>query len=662
MRRTGFILVSCFLCFKLIHSYSFNELKSESHLEIVAIESRSLESDKEEIENKPSILYDLAILNSLLNLPTPTISYVNSSSTTSSTPVISATSSSPITTSETIQVGYPYIPGPYYGDTPLLTELLFNHTFENSYGNPFTFTYKPPIGLEFNRVVLTLNNLITDYQYDRLAHLSFNEAEIWRSSTIEPYGNKTIVQSSYNKDVSIYLKLFQEESFVRFDLGNIISSRLQGAPNIQVYVSYYNAEPEDLNNIPINVGGDLIDIASRPSIFSTAKHASRVYPLTNLTSESEPDVPLPESSIHVELPTDIPRNTTRLILSIFASGNSNEEFWYSNTFQEYTNIFQDEGVDLYGHGPGRLVEVYYNSQKVATQSPQPFIFTGGFSPDLWIPIVANDAFDLPSIDVDITALLPEVWGEGGYIDILVTNGTSESSSSIGSNWLVSANLLTFEDESVHFGSGSVLTITNTSAIDTKAEATSPGALDQSLHGIYLASISSEVTFELNNGSTIQSIIQLDTYASISNVQSLRDYSATQSIDHLGNSLRSVVITTFENIVLFEHYSTYGYPLQILYSSSNDSNSNGWSAISDVNVNITKLIGIFIDGSLAYNSQLLISSSLFEQTEKEGNHGNGSSTAHYSVQQYYPFTPLEFNRYVQSANNKLTGDTSYGGFN
>ncbi|CAH2355445.1 hypothetical protein CLIB1423_26S00958 [[Candida] railenensis] len=663
MRKTVFIFISCISCFKLVNSSGLNNLNSESSLEIIEIQSRSLESEENEIENNPSIGYDLEILNPSSNLPTPTISYVNSSSTTSSSPVISATSSLPITTSETIQVGYPYIPGIYYGDTPLVTELLLNHTFENSYGVPFTFTYKPPAGLEFNRVILTLNNSITNYQYDRLAHLSFNGAEIWRSSTIEPYGSKTVVKSSYNKDVSIYLKLFQEESFVRFDLGNIISSRLQGAPNIQVYISYYNVDLEDANDIPINVGGDSIDIAGRPSIFSTAKHASRVYPLTNITSDSESDVPLPENSIHVKLPTDIPRNTTRLILSIFASGNSNEEFWYSNTFQEYTNIFQDDGVKLYGYGPGRLVEVYYNSQKVATQSPQPFIFTGGFSPDLWIPIVANDAFDLPSIDIDLTALLPEVWGDSGYIDILVTNGTSESSSSIGSNWLVSANLLTFEDESVYFGNGSVLAITNTSVVDTRAEAATPGALDQSFFGVYQASISSEITFELKNGSIIQSIIQSDTYASISNIQALRNYSSTQSIDHLGNSSRSVIITTFDDVVLFEHNSTYGYPLQISYSSFNDSNSNGWSAISNVNVNITKLIGIFIDGSLAYDSQLLeVSSSLFEQTAKEGNHGNGSSTAHYSVQQYDPFTPFSYNRNVQSTDNKLTGDTSNGGLN
>lgn len=49
----------------------------------------------------------------------------------------------------TFQVGYPYIPGSYYGE-PVSTVLLATHTFGNSYGVPYTFTYTPPGNISFD--------------------------------------------------------------------------------------------------------------------------------------------------------------------------------------------------------------------------------------------------------------------------------------------------------------------------------------------------------------------------------------------------------------------------------------------------------------------------------------------------------------------------------
>lgn len=656
MRTPFLILLTCFINLNLVNYIFFCLLGRASADSGVELDLRSVEEPSLPLDKFKG--YRSAHSNSLLIIPSPTTSGSNASSS-SSISLLSTSSTSLLstTTSETFQLGYPYIPGSFYGE-PVLSKLLLNHTFENSYGKPLSFAYSPPVDIEFNRVVLTLNNLITDYQYDRLAHLSLNGAEIWRLSTIEPYGSKTVVKSTYNKDVSYYLKLFQEESIVGFELGNIISSSLDGAPNVQIYINYYYVDTEVT---PIGVGGDLIDESGEPSIFSSAKYASRVYPLTGESHESSPDVSLPSDSIHVELPNDIPRNTTRMILSIFASGNSQEEFWYSNTFLEFQNVFKDQGVELYGYGPGRLVEVFYNSQKIATQAPQPFIFTGGLSPDLWIPIVANDAFDLPSIDIDVTALLPEVWGGLGYIDILVTNGTSDSPDSIGSDWLVSANLLTFEDKTVKAGDGELLSITNTSLVSANAKLTSPEELDQSLVGSYSAAMISQVKFELKNGSMIESVIKLSTCATISNIQTLKNYSSIQTIDHIGHSQRSLEIWSLEDNVLFNQSSTYEYPLQVILSSFNDSSPDGWIATTNASVNITKHISKSDGEDVIYTSDLSqVSNSIFLETEKDGNHGDGNSTSQYSVLQYYPFQPFSYSRNAKSLYNKLISDSSIGG--
>lgn len=557
---------------------------------------------------------------------------------------------------ETIEVGYPYIPGPYYGQ-PVLTNLLFSHVFGNSYGVPFNFNFSPPEGIEFNRVILTLNTSITDVQYDRLAHLIINGAEIWRTSTIEPDGPGTIFQSTFSKDVSTYLKFFQQESFIEFDLGNIVTPSLQGAQNVQLYVSYYNVEGDD---IPFGLGSDLIQAISSKEevIFSIAKPASIIIPLTSVNSTSSPTKYLPQDTINVNIPS-LNQNTTRLILSIFASGNSNEEFWYTNAFLEYVDLFDAEGDTMIGYGPVRVISVYYNGQKVATQIPQAFIFTGGLSPSLWQPIVANDAFDLQSIDIDLTALLPNIWnndgGHGGNFVIEITNATSPSPS-IGSDWIVSANLLTYEHELVIKGSGHVVSITSSDNVSPLGNAPGDGTLYQSISGEFQASVYSNIEFQLKDGSTISSIVELTTLSKVSNVQHYDNYGNYQSVDNVGHAERIISISDDLNNLLYDYKSTFDYPLDVIINATNNTIPTGWSYDIDVNITLSKSVDIsLLDGSVYQADVREVGNSIFSMTNS-GNQGHGSTSSSYELTQENPFPQLRYNRDVSSVNNTIISDT------
>ncbi|KAJ5668070.1 uncharacterized protein N7477_006640 [Penicillium maclennaniae] len=81
----------------------------------------------------------------------------------------------------------------------------------------------------------------------------------------------------------------------------------------------------------------------------------------------------------VSLPND---NGTVFIL---ASGNGDEEFWYTVR--------------------SASVELLIDENLAGISWPYPILFTGGVDPGLWRLIASNDAYELPSFEVDITPSL-----------------------------------------------------------------------------------------------------------------------------------------------------------------------------------------------------------------------------------------------------------------
>lgn len=111
---------------------------------------------------------------------------------------------------EVLSVAFPLKPEKKYGK-PVYESVLIDNVFD-SWGKPLVHKFVPPKDVEFNRVVLTLKTSVDGVQYDRLAHLYVNGAEIWRTSTIEP-GARSVF-SEFKKDVSAYTTLFQKLSLI----------------------------------------------------------------------------------------------------------------------------------------------------------------------------------------------------------------------------------------------------------------------------------------------------------------------------------------------------------------------------------------------------------------------------------------------------------------
>lgn len=464
------------------------------------------------------------------------------------------------TSQEQISLAYPFIPKASYGE-PVFSSKLIDHKF-STWGEPSIHDFKPPVGIDYNKVVLTLNVSVDGVQYDRLGHLIVGGSEIWRTSTIEP-GSKN-VYSSFKKDVTEYVSLFQEKTRIVFKLDNVVNKRLTGVFHVHLtadfYLSEYFHSADDMkaynseapallpsNEVKINSGFSEHELYK---YFEVRGAASKVISLYG--NESTPLRHFPTQDLSVVLPK-VAQNTTRLKLNIFASGSSSEESWYSNVLDQYTDRFERQGTVFEGHGPTRFINVWIDGEKVATQAPQPFIFTGGFSPALWRPVVPINAFDLPSIDLDISPLLPYLLDEHEHtLTILVDNGLDEvegTTSGIGSDWIVSANLLTYESSSVKLVSGTMINSDNNlTALSFGISVPFTSTLIQNVKGIFETRIMSNIILELESGEQLNTTMASWFSGAIENVQTYKELGKKSNVVHTGTSVKSFWLAVDEDIV------------------------------------------------------------------------------------------------------------------
>lgn len=538
---------------------------------------------------------------------------------------------------EGIQVSYPYIPKASYGK-PVYSSVLVDHVFGFSWGAPSVNSFAPPKNVTFNRVVLTLNTSVDYVQYDRLAHLYVGGAEIWRTSTIEPGGSLKI--SSFKKDVSSYLTLFQQKSEVLFQLDNIVNEGLKGEFHIVLTADFYYEDElkaqEDVEN------------HKDYKHFSIRHPANKVYPLVQ--GSFPPVKYLPDDKFNVKLP-QVSKNTTRLRLAIFTSGNGNEEFWYTNVVDKFVDLFKGK---IFGHGPQRFVNVYFNGVKIATQVPQPVIFTGGISPSLWYPIVSIDAFDLKSIDLDLSVLLPALWeSSDNVLAIEVASSVDESTTAIGQNWITSANILTYENSEVVDATGEVGVPVQ--VIKDDSFVINPpftGFLTQILDGKLLTAIESSLNFTLSSGKELLSKIGLNTTGAIVHVGVYDDYGDKQSIVQLGTNKKELWFQDVTDEKPVHELSTeLVYPLVL---SLNETDLPG-DVVFDATIVTSKFLRVKVNGTKALKTNTYQNGTSQFHLTPNGNHGTGALTSTYNLTMHEPFGEFKYRRVVDAKNGKIESD-------
>lgn len=546
---------------------------------------------------------------------------------------------------EVFQVGFPGVPTTAYGPV-VASSVLVNETFGDSYFKPSVVKIAAP-AVEFNKVVLTLNTSATGVQYDRLANLFVDGVEIWRTSTLEPANRNAF--SSVKKDVSKFVTLFtQEKATVVFELDNLLTERLTGAFHVELVAEFYNATE--------TVSDDIFDITNRA--------ADTVTALTSAGKKTAALKYLTDGRAALELPA-VNANTTRAILSIYASGNADEEFWYTNVLDQFTSVFKfASGIELLGHGPLRVVNAYVNGIKFATQAPEPIVFTGGISPALWLKVVANDAFDLPTIDIDVTGLLPLLWDGDVTVELEVSNAVGELGKigvvgGVGLNWITSASLLTYESAGISAASGVV-------AIGLEGKKGSvfgiappfSGTLQQIATADLNTTLSANLTYILEDNSTALYGLEYNTTAAGTNLQHYTKFGAEQRLTHIGKTSASLIISNLTaGVVVSDFAYNKSYPLILSTKQIEDPLKFPEDTFYQYNLTLAKKEEVAVNGITV--SKLRVEqngTSEFFIGHELGNYhnGTGSLTTKYSLKEG---DLINYMRTVETVNGTITSDSS-----
>lgn len=548
---------------------------------------------------------------------------------------------------EIIEVSYPFVPKPSYGK-PVYSKLLIDYTFD-SWGNPSLEYFEPPTDVDFNKVVLTLNTTVSGVQFDRLAHLYVGGAEIWRTSTMEPGGR--LVFSSFKKDVSPYITLFQKKTPVLFQLDNLVVDGLDGKFHVKLQADFYSSA--SFHSVdPIDPEPEMYQY------FDIRKDADHVYPLNAKKNPKKlPIEYVPSQKFKVDLPK-VNHNTTRLKLAIFASANGHEEFWYNNVLDKFKHQFEDDGTEFYGHGPLRFVNIWVDGKKIASQSPQPFLFTGGYSPSLWSPVVAINAFDLPSIDLDISPLLPLLWKSGEHkLEILVDNGIDDfegGNSGIGNDWILSANLLAYENSNIKKSKGKILNMKDSnSGHSTGVSIPYTKSLQQVVTGKYTVDFSSEMLLELKNGDLLNVTVESDTVADSSNVQSYSYSGYTGNIVHSGTSIKNFSLRDNFNNLAILHETTVKIELPLVLHYKEMQSKKGFKMNYDIV--LAKEIDLDIDGEKIMTEASSQNGTSTLIIGDNGNYGTSALTTKYKSVLDGANIKFVYKRRVDAADGKIVSD-------
>lgn len=243
-----------------------------------------------------------------------------------------------------------------------------------------TGPYTPP-ACNFTRVILNLTVSSAGVQYDRLAELFIGDSQVWQTSTAEPKAKPGIAWTTW-KEATPFLALWKKPQQVTFDLANIVNDQYTGSYTTTLTATFLN------DDLPADAAG----ATPADQIVGVSSHRSNGVPQTwNYPSQKI------ESSITV------PQNLKRAVFTVAATGQSQDEFWWSNPPDEAIPALGT--TDWYYKSGFREVRLRIDGKIAGLSWPFPVVFTGGISPPLHRPVVGIQAFDLLESEIDITPWL-----------------------------------------------------------------------------------------------------------------------------------------------------------------------------------------------------------------------------------------------------------------
>ena len=184
---------------------------------------------------------------------------------------------------------------------------------------------------------------------------------------------------SYQKDMTVFDTLLRKQQKVIFELNNILNDLYTGVFNVTLEALHYN----DVYKSALSPSNLILPISAKAS----AQNASSV-------------MSLPDGNATVSI--TLPRNIKAASVSILASGNGQEEFWFTNVPSEYLYTFPENPGWVFGYSPSREVQHLIDGKLAGVSWPFPPLFAGGVDPGLWRPIAGIYPYDLQPFEIDVS--------------------------------------------------------------------------------------------------------------------------------------------------------------------------------------------------------------------------------------------------------------------
>ncbi|KAH8117599.1 peptide N-acetyl-beta-D-glucosaminyl asparaginase amidase A-domain-containing protein [Phellopilus nigrolimitatus] len=513
-------------------------------------------------------------------------------------------------------------PPPLPEDVTQCTQVLIQHTFGNSFGTPAIANFTPPTdcGEVGSWVGISLNLTVTSNgtQFDRLGIFTFQNTEIWRTSTPEPTGGDGIIWT-YLKDVTRYIPLFSKPGEFIFELDNLLETGLDGQYASTVSATFFASS------------------AAHPA----AKKADLIIPISAQSGSSSdddaPSVP-PAISLNVTFPT----NTIEVYAELFASGNGNEEFWYFNTANEFVGDLP--AGTTFGDGPFREVRLLVDGMVAGVAFPYAVIFTGGIIPTAWRPITSYGALDQPTYFVDLTPFAP-LLADGQPHNISLDVASAEANHTLNQNWFVSGLVQVVTDPSGARTTGNItryevapFAVTNTTgSVGANGDVNVTVSATRSVH------IEAQV---VSGSGTVNNVVFSQELA-YSNTQNYLDNTTIQNVFQ---SSTGSVSSTHNGVASVT--DDFSYPFNINLTILNP-NGTQFTATFNHSYIRTILPAPFLLGSTITEHQLATG---FFTEASSGNTGNGTST---DSLVYADTAGNTFDREVSAVLNNITADHQGG---
>ncbi|KAL5202511.1 hypothetical protein ABZP36_013463 [Zizania latifolia] len=307
---------------------------------------------------------------------------------------------------------------------------VLSFSFGDTYGAaPAKAAYAPPAGCSapWSLVVLTFSASCAGDQYDRVAAVWLDGAELLRTTTAEPTPEG--VRWTVRKDVTRYSALLRSppSGVLSVMLENVVNDQYTGVYSVNVSLEFHGTPPF-LSDAASSSGNDP-ELPTLPE--SYFQPADLILPISEVTGNNGFWFRIQNATDSRSKLVTIPSSTYRAVLEVFVSHHSNDEFWYSNPPDIY--IKENNLTTRRGNAAYREIVVSVDHRFAGSFVPFPVIYTGGINPLFWQPVTALGAFDLPTYDIELTPFLGLLVDSKAHeIGISVVDGIAE--------WLVDANL------------------------------------------------------------------------------------------------------------------------------------------------------------------------------------------------------------------------------